>query len=88
MEAAFDGDLQRITRSWSWPGVDEFWDKGRSPRDFKATASVAHFRGTRFTCENQGLQGADSFLDFQKMRLGTDMIAAWGVNLFIPHRLN
>ncbi len=88
MEAAFEGDLQRIMRSWSWPGVDELWDKGRSPRDFKVTASVAHFRGTRFTCENQGLQGADSFLDFQKMRLGTNMIAAWGANLFIPHAFN
>jgi hypothetical protein len=88
MEAAFEGDLQRIMRAWSWPGVDELWDKGRSPRDFKATASVAHFRGTRFTCENQGLQGADSYLDFQKMRLGTNMIAAWGANLFIPHAFN
>jgi hypothetical protein len=88
MEAAFEGDLQRIMRAWSWPGVDSLWDKGRLPRDFKAAASAAHFRGTRFTCENQGLQGADSFLDFQKMRLGTNMIAAWGVNSFVPHAFN
>ncbi len=88
MEAAFEGDLQRIMRAWSWPGVDSLWDRGRLPRDFKATASAAHFRGARFTCENQGLQGADSFLDFQKMRLGTNMIAAWGANSFIPHAFN
>jgi len=88
MEAAYEGDLQRIMRAWLWPGVDSLWDRGRSPRDFKATASVAHFQGTRFTCENQGLQGADSFLDFQKMRLGTNMIATWGANLLIPHAFN
>jgi hypothetical protein len=88
MEAAYDGDLQRVMRAWSWPGVDSLWERGRSPRDFKVAASVAHFRGTRFTCENQGLQGSDSFLDFQKMRLGTNMIAAWGANLLIPHAFN
>ncbi len=88
MEAAFEGDLQRIMRAWSWPGVDSLWDRGRLPRDFKAAGSAAHFRGARFTCENQGLQGADSFLDFQKMRLGTNMIAAWGVNSLIPHAFN
>jgi hypothetical protein len=88
MEGAFEGDLQRIMRAWSWPGVDSLWDKGRLPRDFKAAGSAAHFRGTRFTCENQGLHGADSFLDFQKMRLGTNMIAAWGVNSLIPHAFN
>jgi len=88
MEAAFEGDLPRIMRGWSWPGVDSLWDHGRLPRDFKATGSVAHFRGTRFTCENQGLHGSESFLDFQKMRLGTNMIAVWGVNSFTPHAFN
>jgi hypothetical protein len=88
MEAAFEGDLQRIMRGWAWPGVDSLWEKGRSPRDFKVAGSVAHFRNTRFTCENQGLQGADSYLDFQKMRLGTNMIATWGVASLIPHAFN
>ena len=87
-EAAFDGDLQRVMRSWPWPGIDSLWDNGRSPRDFKVTASVAHFRGTRFTVENQGLQGYDSYFDLQKARLGTNPIAAWGASLLIPHAFN
>ena len=87
-DAAFQGDLMRVMRGFSWPGVDSLFDRGRSPRDFKAAASVAHFRGTRFTCENQGLQGSDSYLDLQKMRLGTNTIGAWGVATFIPHAFN
>jgi hypothetical protein len=87
-EATFDGDLQRIERNWGAPGVDSLVDLGRSPHDFKAAGSVAHFRGTRFFCENQGLEGWYNFLSPQKMRLGTNMIAAWGVNQFIPHAFN
>lgn len=87
-EAAFDGDLQRNMMAWSWPGVDSLFDYGRTPRDFKVTGSVAHFRDVRFTCENQGLHGRDSYFDLQKARLGTNAIAAWGVNLFIPHAFN
>ncbi|MCX6621803.1 MAG: glycosyl hydrolase, partial [Acidobacteria bacterium] len=82
------GDLQRVMRAWPWPGVDSLYDLGRSPRDLKAAASVAHFRGTRFTVENQGVQGNESYLDMQKMRLGTNMLAVWGTNLFIPHAFN
>lgn len=87
-EAGHDGDLQRNMSAWSWPGVDSLFDFGRKPRDFKVTGSVAHFRGTRFTCENQGLHGEESYFDLQKARLGTNAIAAWGVNLFIPHAFN
>jgi hypothetical protein len=84
-EAGHDGDLQRNMTAWSWPGVDSLGSGGRSPRDFKVVGSVAHFRGTRFTCENQGTQGQESYFDLEKARLGTNSIAAWGVNLFIPH---
>lgn len=87
-EAAFDGDLQRVMRAWPWPGMDTLWERCRSPRDFKATSSVAHFRRTRFTVENQGLQGFDSYFDLQKARLGTNPIAAWGASLLIPHAFN
>jgi hypothetical protein len=87
-EAAADGDLQGIMRAWDVPGVDTLVENGRSPGHFKAVASVAHFRHTRFTCENQGLQGWESTIDFQKMRLGTNMIAAWGPTMFIPHAFN
>jgi hypothetical protein len=87
-EAAAVGDLMRVERAWSWPGVDSLHDLGRWPRDLKATASVAHFRGTRFTVENQGVQGGESYLDPQKMRLGTNMLGVWGTSLFIPHAFN
>jgi hypothetical protein len=87
-EVAFDGDLQRDMRHWGAPGVDSLDDYGRRPRDFKVTASVAHFRNSRFFCENQGVQGMDSYLDMQKMRLATNMIGAWGVNQFVPHAFN
>ncbi len=87
-EAAADGDLQEVMRAWDVPGVDTLVENGRSPSHFKAVASVAHFRGTRFTCENQGLHGWESTIDFQKMRLGTNMIAAWGPTMFIPHAFN
>lgn len=87
-EAFNVGDVQRIMRAWSWPGVDSLHDLGRWPRDLKASASVAHFRNTRFTVENQGVQGSESYLDMQKMRLGTNMLGVWGTNLFIPHAFN
>ncbi len=87
-DPGYDGDLQANMTAWSWPGVDSLWDSGRKPRDFKVSGSVAHFRGTRFVCENQGLQGGDSYFDLQKARLGTNTIAAWGVSLFIPHAFN
>jgi hypothetical protein len=87
-EAFAVGDLQRVMRSWSMPGVDSLDDYGRWPRDLKSAASVAHFRNTRFTVENQGVQGGDSYLDMQKMRMGTNMLGAWGTSMFIPHAFN
>ncbi|MCC7498799.1 MAG: hypothetical protein IT160_14555, partial [Bryobacterales bacterium] len=87
-EAFRDGDLQRAMRAWTWPGVDSLYDLGRWPRDFKVAGSVAHFRGTRFAVENQAIQGSESYQDLQKLRLGTNMIAVWGPNLFVPCGFN
>ncbi|MEN6608240.1 MAG: glycosyl hydrolase, partial [Bryobacteraceae bacterium] len=87
-EAFAVGDWQRVNRAWSWPGADSLHDMGRSPRDLKVAASVAHFRDTRFVVENQGVQGGESYLDPQKMRYGTNMLGVWGVNLFVPHAFN
>ncbi len=87
-EAFYVGDLQRISRAWSWPGADSLYDLGRSPRDLKVTASVAHFRGTRYLVENQALQGEDSYQDLQKLRLGTNMLGVWGTSVFVPGSLN
>ncbi|MBL8242359.1 MAG: hypothetical protein JNM66_33345 [Bryobacterales bacterium] len=87
-EAFHVGDLQRVSRAWSWPGADSLHDMGRSPRDLKVTASVAHFRQTRYLVENQALQGFDTYQDIQKMRLGTNMLGVWGASVFVPASLN
>jgi hypothetical protein len=87
-EAGAVGDVMRVNRAWSWSGADSLHDMGRQPRDLKTAASVSHFRESRFVVENQGVQGGESYLDLQKMRLGTNMLGVWGVNLFVPHAFN
>jgi len=78
------GDLMRIQRHMTMPGIDSLWERGRSCRDFKETASAAHFLNRPFWCENQILQGADSFISPQKLRYGTNAIGAWGPTLLTP----
>ena len=39
-------------------------------------------------CENQGVQGTDSYLDMEGLRKATNGIGAWGVNLFVLHAFN
>ena len=56
--------------------------------NFKVAQSVADFEGRRLACENQGVQGTDSYLDLEAIRKGTNGIGASGVNLFIPHAIN
>ena len=74
----------RIQRHMTMPGIDSLWERGRSCRDFKETASVAHFLQRPFWCENQILQGADSFISPEKLRYGTNAIGAWGPTLLTP----
>lgn len=83
--AALEGSLFSVERGLNPVGVDSLVDFGRQPLNFKVAQSVADFEGRRFACENQGVQGTDSYLDLEKMREGTNGIAASGVNLFIPH---
>src|SRR5215472_10225334 len=83
--AAFEGSLFDLERGLDPVGVDSLYDFGRQPLNFKVAQSVADFEGRRFACENQGVQGTDSYLDMQGLRRGTNAIGAWGVNLFIPH---
>ena len=82
---AFEGSLFALERGLDPVGVDSLYDFGRQPLNFKVAQSVADFEGRRFACENQGVQGTDSYLDMQSLRKGTNAIGAWGVNLFIPH---
>jgi hypothetical protein len=83
--AALEGSLFTVERGLNPVGVDSLVDFGRQPLNFKVAQSVADFEGRRFACENQGVQGTDSYLDLEGMRKATNGIAASGVNLFIPH---
>ena len=83
--AALEGSLFTVERGLNPVGVDSLFDFGRQPLNFKVAQSVADFEGRRFACENQGVQGTDSYLDLEQIRKGTDAIGASGVNLFIPH---
>jgi alpha-L-rhamnosidase len=83
--AALEGSLFTVERGLNPVGVDSLFDWGRQPLNFKVAQSVADFEGRRFACENQGVQGTDSYLDLEAIRKGTNGIAASGVNLFIPH---
>jgi hypothetical protein len=86
--AALQGDLFTIERGLNPVGVDSLFDFGRQPVAFKVAQSVADFEGRRFMCENQGVQGTDSYLDLEGIRRGTNGIGAWGVDLFVPHAVN
>ena len=83
--AALEGSLFTVERGLNPVGVDSLEDFGRQPLNFKVAQSVADFEGRRFACENQGVQGTNSYLDLEGIRKGTNAIGLWGVNLFIPH---
>jgi hypothetical protein len=86
--AALEGSLFAVERGLNPVGVDSLFDYGRQPLNFKVAQSVADFEGRRFMCENQGVQGTDSYLDMQGLRKATNGIGAWGVNLFVLHAFN
>ena len=83
--AALEGSLFTVERGLNPVGVDSLVEFGRQPLNFKVAQSVADFEGRRFACENQGVQGTDSYLDLEGIRQATNGIGAWGVNLFVPH---
>jgi hypothetical protein len=86
--AALEGSLFTVERGLGIVGVDSLRDWGRQPMNFKVAESVADFEGRRFMCENQGVQGTDSYLDLERLRYPTAAIATWGVNLFVGHAFN
>lgn len=86
--AALQGSLFAVERGLNPVGVDSLEDFGRQPLNFKVAQSVADFEGRRFMCENQGVQGTNSYLDMEGIRRGTNAIGAWGVNLFVPHAVD
>lgn len=87
-QAAFVGDHFRVQRAMSFPTADSVFEWGHSPRHLKEAASVAHFEKRPFAVENQGVQGADSYLSLERIKRTTNILASWGVTRFVPHALN
>ncbi|MGD0112578.1 MAG: glycosyl hydrolase [Armatimonadota bacterium] len=85
---AYQGDYYRIFRSMANPSCDSIEEWGRQSVWLKELASIADFEGQRLICENQGLQGDDSYLSPEKMRSVSNSLGAWNVGEFIPHAFN
>ena len=79
------GDFYRILRALGKPGCDSLVEWGRQSVWLKEVASVADFEGRRMVCENQGVQGGDSYLSPERMRRVSNSLGAWNVSEFIPH---
>lgn len=82
---AEQGDFFRILRSLSNPGCDTLVEWGRQSVWLKEVASVADFEGRHVVCENQGVQGEDSYLSPERMRRVSNCLGAWNIGEFIPH---
>jgi hypothetical protein len=79
------GDMFGLWRTMSVVEIDALLERARMPIDFKEAVSVAHFERKPLAVENQGLQGHDSYLSPEKMRLGSNMALLWGANLLVPY---
>jgi hypothetical protein len=82
---AYQGDFYRILRSMTNPGCDSLVEWGRQSVWLKEVSSVADFEGRRVICENQGVQGSDSYLSPERMRRVSNCLGAWNVGEFVPH---
>ena len=79
------GDFYRILRAMGQPGCDTLREWGRQSVWLKEVASVADFEGRHVVCENQGVQGSDSYLSPERMRRVSNCLGAWNIGEFIPH---
>jgi alpha-L-rhamnosidase/Glycosyl hydrolase 2 galactose-binding domain-like len=79
------GDFYRILRSIGQPGCDTLVEWARQSVWLREVASVADFEGRHVVCENQGVQGGDSYLSPERMRRVSNCLGAWNVGEFIPH---
>ena len=82
---AYQGDFYLILRSMTNPGCDSLVEWGRQSVWLKEVSSVADFEGRRVICENQGVQGSDSYLSPERMRRVSNCLGAWNVGEFVPH---
>jgi hypothetical protein len=79
------GDFYRILRAMGQPGCDTLREWGRQSVWLKEVTSVADFEGRHVVCENQGVQGSDSYLSPERMRRVSNCLGAWNIGEFIPH---
>ncbi len=79
------GDFFRVLRSMSNPGCDTLLEWGRQSVWLKEVASVADFEGRHVVCENQGVQGMNSYLSPEGMKRVSNCLGAWNIGEFIPH---
>jgi len=79
------GDYYRILRAMSHPGCDTLVEWGRQSVWLKELASIADFEGRHVVCENQGVQGGDSYLSPERMRRVSNCLGAWNIGEFVPH---
>jgi hypothetical protein len=82
------GDFYRIQRSLTHPGCDTLMEWARESVWLREVASVAAFEGKHVVCENQGVQGSDSYLSPERMRRVSNCLGAWDIGEFIPHAFN
>ncbi len=82
---AVQGDFFRILRSMSNPGCDTLVEWGRQSVWLKEVASVADFESRHVVCENQGVQGEDSYLSPEGMKRVSNCLGAWNIGEFVPH---
>ena len=86
--AVWQGDFYRILRSMTTPGCDTLMEWARDPVWLKEVTSVAAFEGTHTVCENQGVQGGDSYLSTGMMRRTSNCLGAWDIGEYVPHAFN
>lgn len=82
---AVQGDFFRVLRSMSNPGCDTLVEWGRQGVWLKEVTSIADFEGRHAVCENQGVQGEDSYLSPEGMKRVSNSLGAWNIGEFIPH---
>ncbi len=82
------GDFYRIQRSLTHPGCDTLMEWAHESVWLREVASVAAFEGKHVVCENQGVQGSESYLSPERMRRVSNCLGAWDIGEFIPHAFN
>jgi hypothetical protein len=88
LNAAYNGSFFDVLRAMSNPGCDTLVEWSRQSVWLKENSSVADFERRHVVCENQGVEGGNSYLSPERMRRTSNCLGAWNVGEFIPHAFN